>query len=87
MAEDLATHGKAKIHGFGRFEVSRRTGKILFEPYQPLVDRMGGDVRDGGGVSEDCENDDDDYDLDGGRDSDDDDNDGDDQNNSASIFR
>ena len=39
-AISLRDNGKYRIGRFGKFEVSKRTGKIVFTPYQSFLDKM-----------------------------------------------
>ena len=36
-AENLSATGKARIQGFGRFEINMRTGKLDFHPYDKFL--------------------------------------------------
>ena len=36
-AASLSLHGKASISGFGRFEISKSSGEIVFNPYEKFL--------------------------------------------------
>jgi nucleoid DNA-binding protein len=54
-ANSLRENGRFRIANFGKFEVSKRTGQIIFSPYTRFLDQMEFEDEYSGEVEEDDE--------------------------------
>ncbi|KAJ0391830.1 hypothetical protein P43SY_005985 [Pythium insidiosum] len=61
-ARSLQETGSASLKGFGRFDVSKSTGRIMFTPSKLWKDKIDGDVSSSRGIFEDEDEDDEDVD-------------------------